>query len=94
VENSSNPGGSVVNQFAAIPADQSVTNSQSIPVQTPSPAPLVDPLFTTKMEAEDLSEKWIRWKCLVCGFVYEGRNELRKCPKCGNEDPDKFDDAD
>lgn len=42
---------------------------------------------------EDLNERWMRWKCLVCGFVYEGRVELKKCPKCGNEDPDKLVDV-
>lgn len=42
---------------------------------------------------EDLDIKWLRWKCLICGYVHEGSVELRVCPKCGNEDPDKFDDA-
>ena len=41
---------------------------------------------------EDLDSKWLRWKCLNCGYVYEGVKELKKCPKCGNENPDLFAD--
>jgi len=40
---------------------------------------------------EDLNERWTSWKCLVCGYTYEGSKNITKCPKCGNEDPDKFD---
>jgi rubrerythrin len=47
-----------------------------------------------KLLPEDLDKAWLRWKCLVCGYLYEGVTELKKCPRCGNEDPDKFDDAD
>jgi rubrerythrin len=43
---------------------------------------------------EDLDEIWARWRCLICGYNYEGRQTLTKCPRCGNEDPDKFVDAD
>ncbi len=43
---------------------------------------------------EDLDSRWLRWKCLVCGYVYEGATRLKVCPKCGNEDPDKFEDVD
>jgi rubrerythrin len=42
---------------------------------------------------EDLDTRWLRWKCLACGYLYEGVNPIKVCPKCGNEDPDKFDDA-
>jgi rubrerythrin len=42
---------------------------------------------------EDLDSRWLRWKCLVCGYVYEGVMRLKECPKCGNKDPDKFEDA-
>ena len=42
---------------------------------------------------EDLEDRWLRWKCLNCNFVYEGKEPLQICPKCGNSDPDKFDDA-
>jgi len=43
---------------------------------------------------EDLDSRWLRWKCLVCGYVYEGVKRLKECPKCGNKDPDKFEDVD
>jgi len=43
---------------------------------------------------EDLDSMWLRWKCLSCGYLYEGVQELKKCPKCGNENPDLFEDAD
>ena len=42
---------------------------------------------------EDLDSRWLRWKCLVCGYLYEGVSRLKVCPKCGNQDPDKFEDA-
>jgi len=47
----------------------------------------------TSENPEDLEDRWLRWKCLVCGFVYEGREPLNVCPKCGNADLDKFTDA-
>lgn len=46
-----------------------------------------------KMNPEDLDSRWLRWKCLNCGYLYEGAKELRKCPRCGNENPDLFEDA-
>ena len=49
-----------------------------------------DPNYVTP---EDLDSRWLRWKCLVCGYVYEGVQKIKVCPKCGNQDPDKFDDA-
>ena len=48
----------------------------------------------SNLAPEDLDSRWLRWKCLVCGYVYEGVMRLKECPKCGNNDPDKFDDAD
>ena len=42
---------------------------------------------------EDLDSRWLRWKCLVCGYLYEGVTRLKVCPKCGNQDPDKFEDV-
>ena len=42
---------------------------------------------------EDLDSRWLRWKCLVCGYNYEGAVGMKVCPKCGNQDPDKFEDA-
>ncbi len=47
-----------------------------------------------KENPEDLDITWLRWKCLKCGYVYEGVQELKKCPKCGNENPDLFTDVD
>jgi len=49
--------------------------------------------YDSQSVPEDLDIKWLRWKCLVCGYVYEGSTVLKVCPKCGNQDPDKFDDA-
>jgi rubrerythrin len=48
----------------------------------------------SKIAPEDLDSRWLRWKCLVCGYVYEGVMKLKECPKCGNTDQDKFEDAD
>ena len=47
----------------------------------------------SKVAPEDLDSRWLRWKCLVCGYLYEGVIRLKVCPKCGNQDPDKFEDA-
>ncbi len=67
----------------------------------PTPAPVTpqqptgaDAYLTTKAIPDDISETWRRTKCLVCGFVYEGNKTLEKCPKCGNTDKDKFQEAD
>lgn len=51
-----------------------------------------DPLLTDKVHPEDLDARWTSWKCLVCGYVYEGQREVTTCPRCGNSDPDKFED--
>jgi len=41
-----------------------------------------------------LDSSWRRWKCLACGYVYEGLFKGKMiCPKCGNDNPDKFDEA-
>ena len=64
------------------------------PINTASSNPDT-PVVTenTSLNPEDLDERWLRWKCLKCGFVYEGVKPINVCPKCGNEDPDLFDDA-
>ncbi|MBD3329002.1 hypothetical protein GF357_00730 [Candidatus Dojkabacteria bacterium] len=67
------------------------TNSSS--TATVPADPNSDPLVTEKTAPEDLDLQWSRWKCLNCGYVYEGSSKLTKCPRCGNEDPDKFQDA-
>ncbi len=43
---------------------------------------------------EDLDSRWTRWQCGVCNYTYEGSKPLKKCPKCGNEDEEKFLDVD
>jgi len=35
--------------------------------------------------------KVYRLKCLNCGFMYEGKNFIDKCPRCGSN---KLDDSD
>lgn len=50
--------------------------------------------LTDKIHPDDLDVQWSRWKCLSCEYLYEGNKPLEKCPRCGNDDPDKFDDAD
>ncbi len=52
------------------------------------------PLSSPDSNPEDLDSRWLRWKCLNCGYLYEGSNKVRKCPRCGNENPDLFEDAD
>jgi rubrerythrin len=29
-------------------------------------------------------EKIVKWKCLVCGFIYEGNEPPQACPACGH----------
>ena len=69
----------------ATPPTQPVPQANVVP-------PIPDPVTTET--PEDLDAQWTRWKCAVCNYTYEGRNPLKKCPRCGNEDPDKFVDAD
>lgn len=53
-----------------------------------------DSLLTDETAIPDLDVRWTRWKCLKCGFVYEGSKPLKTCPRCGNNDPDQFEDID
>ncbi len=46
------------------------------------------------VKKEELDVMWLRWKCLNCGYLYEGMETVRKCPKCGNDNLDKFADVD
>ncbi len=72
------------------------------PVATPIPditsnvAPVNQEAFVVKEPpAHGIDSSWRRWKCLVCGYVYEGLHKGEMvCPKCGNNNPDKFDEAD
>jgi rubrerythrin len=70
-----------------------VSNDNIIPTSTPQQ--LATDQFNNNTEnPEDLDSRWLRWKCLKCGYLYEGIRELKKCPKCGNDNPDLFEDAD
>lgn len=75
-------------------ADPIAPTTPPIPTtQAPSTQP-ANSYLTDKSVPEDTSATWRRTKCLVCGFVYEGNKTLEKCPKCGNVDKDKFQEAD
>ena len=73
----------------------SVNNNPIPPVVDPTQhvSPQGKEFEVKALNPEDLDSMWLRWKCLNCGYVYEGTTELKKCPKCGNENPDKFGDA-
>lgn len=65
--------------------EDSLQNEPNTPLEFTKASPnLVD---------EDLDSMWLRWKCLVCGYLYEGAVPLKVCPKCGNSNADKFDDV-
>ncbi len=66
------------------------SNSNTSSLNTASTTPVKE---NTSLNPEDLDERWLRWKCLKCGFVYEGVKPINVCPKCGNDDPDLFVDA-
>ncbi|MEA3357324.1 MAG: hypothetical protein U9Q67_02720, partial [Patescibacteria group bacterium] len=69
------------------------TPASSQPPQSPvSPDPSAH--LTDKVNPGDLASKWRRTKCLNCNYVYEGTKTLTVCPKCGNSDTDKFQEAD
>jgi len=74
-------------------------NNQNLNNQPQNPTSDDNPVKPTTYkengeQPEDLDSRWTRWKCLQCGYLYEGVKELKKCPKCGNENPDQFKDAD
>ncbi len=72
-----------------------LNNNQGNPQQSNQPS--LNPIEYDKLnpnpEREDLDSMWLRWKCMVCGYLYEGATPLKVCPKCGNNNPDKFNDA-
>ncbi len=71
--------------------DDILKKNEQMPVDSATPE---DNGFDVNSVApEDLDSRWLRWKCLVCGYLYEGVTRLKVCPKCGNQDPDKFEDA-
>ncbi|HOR52729.1 MAG TPA: hypothetical protein PLE51_03640 [Candidatus Pacearchaeota archaeon] len=67
-------------------------NNQQQPSQSEF-APIEYNKLNPNEEREDLDSMWLRWKCMVCGYLYEGATPLKVCPKCGNNNPDKFNDA-
>jgi rubrerythrin len=78
-----------------------VNNSTTNPVTTPTPdvtahvnpAPH-DEFLVKEPPPHGLDSSWRRWKCLSCAYVYEGIFKgAMVCPKCGNADPDKFDES-
>ncbi|MGI5898110.1 MAG: rubredoxin-like domain-containing protein [Candidatus Dojkabacteria bacterium] len=71
-----------------------VVPNSAPPTSTPVAPPQSFPSVPTDSQlVEDLDIRWLRWKCLVCGYVHEGVVPMKVCPKCGNSDLDKFDDA-
>jgi rubrerythrin len=69
-------------------------NPPNQPNQNSSQNPNPNANLTSKLHPEGLGASWRRTKCMVCGYVHEGQKVLKKCPKCGNEDPDKFQETD
>ena len=83
-------------------------NQNTIPTATPVASPVTpqasqgtmvkgDNIPAGKLDTqhpEDLDMTWNKWKCLECSYVYEGVKPLMKCPRCGNENPDRFQDMD
>lgn len=75
-----------------VPNQQTTSvQSESMVQQNDNVIPQKDPLLTKKTYPDDLDVSWHSWKCLNCGYVYEGQREVTVCPRCGNNDPDKFD---
>ncbi len=73
---------------------QNNPNTQTVSEPEESPTmPLEFTKDSPNVVAEDLDSMWLRWKCLVCGYLYEGATPLKVCPKCGNSNVDKFDDV-
>ena len=71
------------------PEDSSTPASNSTPPASDgSSRELADNEFPN-----DLAAAWRRTKCMNCGYLHEGTEVLKKCPKCGNEDPDKFEEG-
>ena len=76
-------------------------NNSTVPATPPIPdisshvSPINQDVYLVKEPpAHGIDSSWRRWKCLVCCYVYEGmyKGEM-VCPKCGNRNQDKFDEA-
>lgn len=74
--------------------DNTVGPNNNPPITPTDPIPPTQPPPTPVADVEDLDVRWTRWRCLVCNYTYEGVNPLKKCPRCNNENPDKFADVD
>ncbi len=70
--------------------DTTAPNDITSHVQPETPKEYIE----NKDNLEDLDLTFTRWKCIKCGYVYEGVTQIKKCPKCGNENPDMFTDVD
>jgi cytidylate kinase len=42
----------------------------------------------------DFHNEWRRWKCMNCQLVLETNKTVTQCPRCGNNNPDRFRDLD
>jgi len=77
--------------------DSNNISNTPTPNENPVPNPVVpvsDDYVIKEPPPHGLDSSWRRWKCLVCGYVYEGLSSGKMvCPRCGNSDPDKFDEA-
>jgi hypothetical protein len=100
LNNTQNPVDNTLNNSPVTPSPTPIVPQTPV---DPSIIPPIDPnapvntgeqYEVEKLAPEDLDVQWTRWKCLVCNYIYEGSKPLKKCPRCGNEDPDKFEDID
>lgn len=73
--------------------NQNTQNNQDNQGVVPTDVPMEFNKQNPNVQREDLDVVWSRWRCMVCGYVYEGMEQMKKCPKCGNSNSDKFDDA-
>lgn len=74
--------------------NQKIQNTQANQNSVPTDIPMEFNKQNPNEQREDLDVIWSRWRCMVCGYVYEGMLQIKECPKCGNSNPDKFDDVD
>ncbi|HVX92751.1 MAG TPA: hypothetical protein VHA74_01410 [Candidatus Dojkabacteria bacterium] len=92
--NNQNVSDNTVNTPVATNTPTPANNPSETPVDPNAPVNTGEQYEVNELHPEDLDVQWTRWKCLVCNYMYEGSRPLKKCPRCGNEDPDKFADID
>lgn len=51
-------------------------------------AEIIDTSRGDKIDEQAIFTKVYRFKCLNCGFMYEGKNYLESCPRCGSTNLD------